>query len=98
MVLFIVLAIPGRYGLRMDLGANIHTPHCQLMYLMIDCCTTAVGSGAPLILFMQCVGKRTTSATRTQLFHAEVYVLFVDVATQCCSAMAVIVCISDAAS
>ena len=37
MVLSIVLALPGRCVFRMDLGANIHTPHCQLMYRMMDC-------------------------------------------------------------
>jgi hypothetical protein len=76
----------------------MHTPHCQLMYLMMNCCTTAVGSGLPLLLFMQYVGKRNTSATRTHLIHAEELVILVDVATQCCIAIAVISCISDAAS
>ena len=98
MALSIVLATPGKYVLRMDLGASMHTPHCQLTYCIIACCTTAEGSGVLLLLCIQCVGKRNTSATRTQLFHAEEYVLVVDVATQFCIAIDVKTSISEAAS
>ena len=51
-----VFDIPGKYVFLIDLGDNLQTPHCQLMYCIMLPCNCGKGTGCWLYGWIQLTG------------------------------------------